>query len=82
MGNTHICLRDYARIHATIQCGPNQHDNEMCNSLITTILTQYNVSEELKFFGEPRVADVLKELKQMHDIMIMDPKNSDEMITS
>ena len=40
MGNTHIDLSVYARIHATIHCGPNQHYNVMRNPLITTILTQ------------------------------------------
>ena len=39
MGNTHLDLRDYKWIHATIHCGPNQHDNVMRNLLRTTILT-------------------------------------------
>ena len=39
MGNTHLDLRDYKWIHATIHCGPNQHDNVMHNLLRTTILT-------------------------------------------
>ena len=82
IGNTHLDLRDYPRIHATIHCGPNQHNNVMRNPLITTILTKYHVSKGLKFFGESGVASVLKELKQLHDIMVMDPKNSDEMTTS
>ena len=82
MGNTHLDLRDHAWIHTTIHCGPNQHDNVIRNPLITTIITQYHVSKELKVFGEPGVAAVLKELKQLHDRMVMDPKNSDEMTTS
>ena len=74
MANTHLDLRDYARIHATIHCGPSQHDNVMRNPLITTILTQYHVSKRLKVFGEPGVAAFLKELKQLHERMVMDPK--------
>ena len=82
MGNTHLELREYARLHATIQCGLNQHDNVMRNPLITTIFTQYHVSKGLKVFGEPRVAAVLKEIKQLHCRMAIDPKNFDEMTTS
>ena len=74
MGNTHLDLRDYAWIHATIHCGPNQNNSVMRNPLITTILTQYHVSKVLKVFGEPGVAAVLKELKKLHDRMVMDPK--------
>ena len=82
MGNTHLDLGDYVRIHANVHCGPSQHENVMRNPLITTILTQYHVSKGLKVFGEPRVASVLKELKQLHNRMVMDPKNADEMTTS
>ena len=60
MGNTHIDLREYAWIHATIHCGPSQHCNVMYNPLITTILTQYHVSKGINYFGEPGVAAVLK----------------------
>ena len=74
MANTHLDLRDYAQIHATIHCGPSQHDNVMRNPLITTIITQYHVSKQLKVFGEPGVAAFLKELKQLHERMVMDPK--------
>ena len=82
MGNTHLNLRDYSRIHANIHCGPNQHNTVMRNPLITTILTQYHVSKGLKFFGETGVAAVLKELKKLHDRMVMDPKNAKGMKTS
>ena len=82
MGNTHLNLRDYTRIHATIHCGPIQHNNVMHNPLITTILTQYHVSKGLKVFGETRVAAVLKELKQLHERMVMEQKNANKMTTS
>ena len=82
MGNTHLDLRDYAQIHATIHCGTNQYNNVMRNPLITTILTQYHMSEGIKVFGEPGVSAVLNELKQLHNRMVMDPKNADEMTTS
>ena len=73
MGNTHLDLRDYGCLHATIHCGPNQHDNVMRNPLTNKIPTQYHVFKGLKVFGYPRVDAVLKELKQLYDRMIMDP---------
>ena len=82
MGNPHLNLRDYAPLHATIHCGPNQHENVICNPLITTILTQYHVSKGIKVFGEFGVAAVLKELKQLHKRMVIDPKNADKTTTS
>ena len=82
MGNTHLDLRYYMRIHVTIQCGPNEHDNVMRNPLITTILAQYHVSKGLKVFGEIGVAAVLKKLKQLHERMVMDSKNADKITTN
>ena len=66
MGNTHLDLRNYAWIHATIFCEPHQNYSVMRNPQIRTILTQYHVSKRLKVSGEPRVSAVLKELKQLH----------------
>ena len=37
------------------------------------------MSKVIKAFGEPGVVSVLKELKQLHDRMFMDPKNLDEI---
>ena len=82
MGNTHLNLREYAQIHATIHCGPSQHDNMMRNPLITKILTQYHMYKGLKVFGELGVTAFLKELKQLHDNMVMDPKYTNEVTTS
>ena len=74
MGKTHLDLRNYVRIQATIHCGPNQHDNMMHNPLITTILTQCQMSKGLTVFGEPGEDAVLKEINQLQDRMVMDPK--------
>ena len=74
MGNTHLNPRDYACMYSKIHCRPNRQDNMMRNPLVKTILTQYHVSKVLKVFGEPGVAAVLKELKKLHDRMVMDPK--------
>ena len=40
------------------------------------------MSKGLKVFGEPGVAAILKELKQLHGRMVLDPKNAGGMITS
>ena len=40
------------------------------------------MSKGLKVFGEPGVAAVLKELKQLHERMVMYPKNADGIRTS
>ena len=40
MGNTYLDLREYACLHSTVHCGPNQHDNVMRNPLVIIILTQ------------------------------------------
>ena len=53
MGNTHLDLRYYALLHATIHCGPNRQDNLMRNPLVTTILTQYHIFKGLKFLVSP-----------------------------
>ena len=54
-------------------------DNHHPQPLITTITTQYHMSKRLKVFGEPGVAAVLKELKQLHDRMVMYPTNVEEI---
>ena len=79
MGNTHLDLRDYTILHATIHCGPNRQENVMHNPLVTAILTQYHVSKGLEVFVEPDVAATLKEPNKLHDRMIMDPKNAENM---
>ena len=76
-----VDLRGYACLHATLYCEPNQQDNVMRNPLVTTIITQYHVFKVLKLFGEPGVAAILKELKQLHGRMFVDLKNADEMTT-
>ena len=78
MGNTHLDLRYYARLHTTIHCGPNQQDNVIHDPLVTTILTQCHFSKGIKVLGETIMAAILKELNQLHDRMVVDPKNLDK----
>ena len=53
--------------------------NFMTNDIVTTILTQYHVSKGLKIYGQDGIDAVLKEMKQIHDRMVIDPKNPEEM---
>ena len=82
IGNTHLDLGDYVRIHANVHCGPSQHENVMRNPLITTILTQYHISKRLNVFGKPGGSAILKDLKQLHVRMVMYPKNANGMTMS
>ena len=53
--------------------------NFMNNNIVTTTLTQYHVSKGLKIYGQDGIDAVLKEMKQIHDRMVIDPKNPEEM---
>ena len=79
MGDTHLYLREFAHLQVTIHCGPNRQDNLMHSPLVTTIHTKYHVYKVLKVFGEPSISSVLKILKQLHDRMVIDPKNAGKM---
>eukprot|EP00957_Ditylum_brightwellii_P074661 5674477-Ditylum_brightwellii.AAC.1 len=44
-----------------------------------SILTQYHVSKGLKVFGDEGKNAVLNELKQLHDRMVLDPKEPEKL---
>eukprot|EP00957_Ditylum_brightwellii_P187956 14310249-Ditylum_brightwellii.AAC.1 len=44
-----------------------------------SILTQYHVSKGLKAFGDEGKNAVLNELKQLHDRMVLDPKEPEKL---
>ena len=69
---THIC----ATIHKT---GVPDIENPMTSDLVTTVLTQYHVSKGLKFFGKKGKDAVLRKLKQLHDKMVMNPKQAESL---
>ena len=75
-------LKDYAHIYAAIHCGlgtPNELNVMTSNNVITTILTQYHVSKGIKVFGNSRIEAVMKELKKMHDRLVMQLVKSDTL---
>eukprot|EP00957_Ditylum_brightwellii_P102200 7790610-Ditylum_brightwellii.AAC.1 len=51
----------------------------MTSPTVATLLTQYHVSKGLKVFGQKGADAVLKELKQLHDRLVMDPKQPEQM---
>ena len=56
----------------------NEH-NFMTSDVVTTCLTQYHLSKGLKVFGQKGIEAVLKELKQLHDWMVIEPQHPEEM---
>ena len=74
-------LHHYAQIYVMIHChyGICDQDNLMTNDIVTTILTQYHVSKGLKIFGQAGAEAVLKELKQLHERLVIEPMNEKHM---
>ena len=56
--------RDYSHIHATLE---------------SIVMTQHSVRKGLRIFGEAGVDAVLKELMQLYDREVLEPKSKDEM---
>ena len=50
----------------------------MDDPMVVTILTQYHISKGIKVFGQPRLNDALKKLKEIHERMVIYPNNPDE----
>ena len=68
-------MADYARTYARIHCqiGISDTYNYMTSDTVMTDLTQYHVSKGIKKFGQEGVEAILRELKQIHDRMVIDP---------
>ena len=81
MGYEQLDLKQYACIYAKIHChfGIEDASNIMLDDTVTTILTQYHISKGIHFFGDKGVKAVLKELRQLHDRMVMEPVDGDKL---
>ena len=80
MSHQPLSLKYYANIYAEIHHNRiADADNYLKNEMVSTILTQYHVSKGLKIFGEKGVDAVLKELRQLHYRMVIEPKFADSM---
>ena len=80
MSSNNLSLKDYAHIYAQIHYNlqtPDKH-NFMTSDVVTTVLTQYHVSKGIKVFGQEGIDAVLKELKQLHDRMVLEPKRAEK----
>lgn len=51
----------------------------MTDDVVTTILTQFHVSKGIQVYGQPGVEAALTELKQIHDRMVIDLKDSEQV---
>ena len=56
--------RDYAHMHATLE---------------STVMTQHNIKKDIKLFGDAGVNAVLKELQQLHDRKVLEPKDATKL---
>ena len=75
-----LSLKDYANIYAAIHhSGVSEQDNYLKSDMVSTVLTQYHVSKGLQIFGERGVDAVLKELRQLHDCMVIEPEFAENM---
>eukprot|EP00957_Ditylum_brightwellii_P196404 14964730-Ditylum_brightwellii.AAC.1 len=63
-------------IHHQNHEGKHRIENDPVNH---SILTQYHVSKGLKVFGDEGKNAVLNELKQLHDRMVLDPKEPEKL---
>ena len=81
MAHEQLDLKEYATIYAKIHCqfGIPESSNIMMDETVTTILTQHHVSKGLKVFGNDGVEAVLKELRQLHERMVMEPIDGDNL---
>ena len=79
--NHGLDLNTYARMYATINCqlGTPDEYTIMTSKLVTIILTQYHVLKGLKVFRDEGVQAFLKELRQLHNLMVMEPVDADKM---
>ena len=74
-----LSLTNYTHIYASIHCDLgmfNGHNLMTPDKVVTAILNQYHVSKGLKVFGQEGANAVLKDLKQLHDCMVMTPVSS------
>ena len=77
MDNNDLSLQEYAHIYTTIHCNFDGEDNlnpMTHKNIVSHILTQHHVSKGLKIFGDKGTEAVLVELKQLHDRMVIEPR--------
>ena len=81
---------DYSHLHATMkgalqrlhECQCPQQPCDYSHVHITsedTVMTQYSMKKGIQEFGEARVEAVLKELQQLHDRKVLEPRQPETM---
>ena len=56
--------------------GFKNDENPITSVLVTTVLTQCHINKVIKKIGQPGLDVVVVELKQLHDRIVVDPRNS------
>ena len=75
-----LSLQDYANVYVEIHnTGISTTENYLTPNVVSTVLSQYHISKGLKIFGGKGVGAVLKELRQLQEIMVMEPKFTNNM---
>ena len=69
--------RNYSHLHATTAHHSDSDNLDL--TLETTAFTQHSVRKGLKLFGERGVDAVIKELTQLHDRGVLEPKDADQL---
>lgn len=72
MSHKPLSLKDHANIYSAIHhSGIADADIYLIDDMVSTILTQYHISKGLKIYSEKGVDAVLKELRQLHNRMVI-----------
>ena len=74
MASPNLSLTYYSKLYAETHCtGIKDEHNFMTSDDVTTVLTHYHVSKGLTVFGQQGIEAVQKEIKQLHDRMVIEP---------
>ena len=74
MSSKYIGLNDYVHLYSKRHCQYGLETNIMKDPMVATVLTQYHVSKGIKVFGDPGIEAVTKEIKQLHEMLVIYPK--------
>ena len=79
LGTPNLGLKDYTWIYGTIYFQMGNQYNIIRDLLAVITLTEYNISKGLRVFGYSGVTEVLKDLQKIHDRMVTDHLNLEEI---
>eukprot|EP00957_Ditylum_brightwellii_P004525 343735-Ditylum_brightwellii.AAC.1 len=74
--NLHAYKETKTKVHHNSKAAKHDLENDPINH---TLMTQYHVSKGLKIFGKEGTEAVMKELKQLHERSVLDPKDPNKL---